>query len=382
MNLAITGYGVLCPGLPDATAYVRAVLGTSDLALSASPIVEAEVITKRRPPKLRGGDAFTAMTAIAVEEALRSAGWLAAEPSLEAAALVMGTFFGPTETVTSYMKHLQEKGSLGISPLSFVDAHLNMAAGYVASLFELRGAVVAVNGSDPFAVAERLIARGYGPVLVGGTDQLAERTMAAYEDWWAEQDRGRTIELQSSAPSARAPMLREASAFVVLESLQSASRRGGHVRGVIKSHACTEAGPSGMFLGLTNTPTEGEVERLQNQIAAVTLGYDVRGIVSCVPSIRFVEQLEGRALAALYGRQVPVIPLKLITGETFASAGALAIIAALGILSDGEVPAFNRDNEFGLSFQGGHLQSSDSILLNCQCGGVLSSMVVDGGVLT
>ncbi|MCH0566837.1 MULTISPECIES: beta-ketoacyl-[acyl-carrier-protein] synthase family protein [unclassified Streptomyces] len=279
------------------------------------------------PSRVRRMDPLSLLAAAAVADLYGRHG----KPSraeAEGTGVVFATGYGPVTSVLRFHKGVLQQGITGANPALFANTVVNAAAGHVAMLHRYRGytATIANGGTSSvlaLQLASRVIARG-----------AAERIMVVIADEFPEQALATRAGLPGYArtphvvPGARTGMvLSEGAAAILLESERSAASRGAPVLARVKGY-----GASGESVGIGRLGRDGEAWARSLRAAMAEAGTrpaDIGTVVSAASGHTLVDVAERQAMkhAGLSGR--PVLTPKALLGETYGSAGALGLVAAL-----------------------------------------------------
>jgi 3-oxoacyl-[acyl-carrier-protein] synthase II len=232
-------------------------------------------------------------------------------------------------SVLQFHKGVLQQGITGANPSMFANTVVNAAAGHVAMLHRYRGYTATIaNGGTSSVLALQLAAR----VIARGA---ADRIMVVVADEFPEQALATQAGLPGYARSAEVVpggrtgmVLSEGAAAILLESEECAAARGADVLASVRGF-----GASGESVGIGRIGRDGEAWARALRAAmseAGTAPDEVDTVVSAASGYSLVDTAQARALdlAGLAGR--PVTAPKALLGETYGSAGALGLVAALG----------------------------------------------------
>ncbi|MFF7688193.1 beta-ketoacyl synthase N-terminal-like domain-containing protein [Streptomyces syringium] len=246
----------------------------------------------------------------------------------EATGIVFATGYGPVTSVLQFHEGVVRSGITGANPSLFANTVVNAAAGHVAMLHRYRGytATIANGGTSSvlaLQLATRVIARG-----------AAERIMVVIADEFPEQALATQAALPGYARSAHivpggrtGTVLSEGAAAILLESRDAARARGADVLARVRGF-----GASGEAAGIGRIARDGTAWGRSLRGALADAELDPAGIATVVsaasghPLVDLAQQAALR-LSGLADR--PVLAPKALLGETYGSAGALGLVAAL-----------------------------------------------------
>ncbi|MFF1447813.1 beta-ketoacyl synthase N-terminal-like domain-containing protein [Streptomyces sp. NPDC058274] len=294
------------------------------------PIGRVDVKSASRginPSRARRMDPLSLLAAAAVGDLYARHG----KPSraeAEGTGIVFATGYGPVTSVLQFHKGVLEQGITGANPSLFANTVVNAAAGHVAMLHRYRGYTATIaNGGTSSVLALQLAAR----VIARGA---ADRIMVVIADEFPEQALATQAGLPGYARSTRVVpggrtgmVLSEGAAAILLESEASAAARGAHALATVKGY-----GASGESVGIGRIGRDGEAwaRALRGAMAeAGTAPDEIGTVVSAASGYSLVDHAQRRALGLAGLADRPLVTPKALIGETYGSAGALGLVAAL-----------------------------------------------------
>ncbi|WP_328720724.1 beta-ketoacyl-[acyl-carrier-protein] synthase family protein [Streptomyces sp. NBC_00247] len=279
------------------------------------------------PSRARRMDPLSLLAASAVNDLYARHG----KPSrdvAESTGIVFATGYGPVTSVLRFHEGVVRSGITGANPSLFANTVVNAAAGHVAMLHRFRGYTATIaNGGTSSVLALQLAAR----VIARGA---AARIMVVVADEFPEQALATQAALPGYARSAHVvpggrtgTVLSEGAAAILLESREAARDRGADVLARVRGF-----GASGESAGIGRIARDGAAwgRSLRSALAEADLGPEGIGtVVSAASGHPLVDLAQRAALrhTGLEGR--PVLAPKALLGETYGSAGALGLVAAL-----------------------------------------------------
>lgn len=275
--------------------------------------------------------------------------------------VAIGTAFGTVQTSVDYMQEYVEKGAALAPPQLFAESVANAPGSHVAIEHDLRGFNVTITQRESSALAAAMfacqqIAKGAVPAaLIGGVDEVTEMVFSVLARLGATSDIARPFD----------------------------RRRDGFVPGEGSAVLVAEAAPasevigwfSGFGIGRDTTATTSDwgsddarvadVMRAAMDDAGVT---HVDAVFASANGSRRGDAVEARAIARLFGDNVPpVIATKGVFGE-YAAAGALQLAAAVAALRDQRLPASvgfeEKDPELPIAPSGERAMALGHVLIN------------------
>lgn len=279
------------------------------------------------PSRARRMDPLSLLAASAVNDLYARHG----KPSraeAESTGIVFATGYGPVTSVLQFHEGVVRSGIAGANPSLFANTVVNAAAGHVAMLHRYRGytATIASGGTSSvlaLQLAARVVARG-----------AAERIMVVVADEFPAQALATQAALPGYARSAHivpgartGTVLTEGAAAVLLESRDAARARGAAVLARVRGF-----GAAGEPAGIGRIARDGAAWARSLHGALAEADLDPAGVgtvVSAASGHPLVDLAERAALgrSGLAGR--PLLTPKALLGETYGSAGALGLVAAL-----------------------------------------------------
>lgn len=246
-------------------------------------------------------------------------------------AVILGTSVGGLSVTEAALAHEAERGALP-EDYDLRRQHGLFAAGeLLAALSGARGPRYTVStacssGAKVFAAAARLIRAGVvDAALVGGVDSLCQTTLRGFH----------ALSVLAAGPcrpfsaERRGMNLGEGGALFIL------AREGdgpGRLLGVGESgdaHHMSSPHPEGA----------GAVAAMRGALAQAGLdASEVDHINAHGTGTRKNDGIEAGAIEAVFGRDVPVVSTKALTGHTLGAAGALEAAFALFALREGWIP--------------------------------------------
>lgn len=393
--VVITGRGVIS-SLGDAAAELHDSLCAGRSGLTEIELFDSSSFTCRTAGEIRGFDPKTylgkknfrpldrtsRLVTAAASLALEDSGWSPEARADQPIGLVLGTMYCSVKTIAEFDRRAMEAGPIYASVLDFANSVINAAAGQAAIWHDLRGinstvSVGQASGLRAISYAADLIAAGRAEaILAGGAEELCFESFLGFERSGALCS-GASGDTSGSAPrpipfdSDRDGFaLGEGAAFLVLESAESAERRGASVLARVAGS------------GISFDPARGQDESgalaameraLRAALADAGLGAEEIGAVSTSANGGEFDGLEARALAGVFGeqaRQLPVTAVKASLGETLGAGGAMQAVAALETIRTGDLPGIRGlerlETDFPLPLAGPEARRIDrrTMLLN------------------
>lgn len=231
----------------------------------------------------------------------------------------------------------------------------NAVAANIGIHYQTRGACNSYQyacASSTIAVGDAFKAIASGELeccIAGGSELMQDPYGAIFRGF----DEGRTLARAHDKPEqCNRPFDRDrsgflfsegGSGFMILESYESAKRRGARIYAEIKGFARTFEAHNIMMMNPDGVPIEDMTRSLLNQ-AKITPG-DVQYVNAHGTGTLVNDAIESDVISRVFGSQVAVNSTKSILGHTLGASGALeAIVTALSISTGQLHPSLNIDN--------------------------------------
>jgi 3-oxoacyl-(acyl-carrier-protein) synthase len=290
-------------------------------------------------------DRWTWMGLAAAQMALDDAGLRPADHDPYSMSVITASSSGGNEFGQNEIAKLWSKGPRHVGAYQSIAWFYAATTGQISIRHGMKGpsgVVVAegAGGLDALAHARRAVRRGVSTVVSGGVEapigpyalvcQLANGRLSRVAD--AAAYRPFDERASGYVPG-------EGGAILLVESLDTARRRGAPVYGEIAGYGATHD---------AHHPTAAPPDARQLE-RAIRLALDDAAVAPADVDVVFADgaaspewdRHEARALHAALGermREVPVTVPKTMTGRLYAGAGALDVAAALLAIRDGEIP--------------------------------------------
>jgi 3-oxoacyl-(acyl-carrier-protein) synthase len=221
-----------------------------------------------------------------------------------------------------------------VNPARFPNTVINSAAAYVSIWEDLRAAnTTIVDGNcgalDAVLACETHLGnRRADAFLVGGGEVLSEPLYIAFRklELLAEGEG----QFAPGRPESRGMRLGEGAAYLCLESLPGARKRGARVRGTVVGYGTAfEPPPSEAVLAHAAPRSIDRAARMALREAAMQPG-EIDLVCVSANGIGQFDGAELEAVRALVNPEVPIAAPKTMYGETLGASGALGMSAVLG----------------------------------------------------
>lgn len=304
--------------------------------------VTAELSQHLSTREMKRMDRCGQLALVAAREAWAQAGSPEVDP--ERFAVVIGSAYGGLGSTIEQDRTLAASGPRKVSPHTLTRLMVNGPAAWVSIDLGARGGArtpvsACASGAEAIVQAAEMIRSGAADVVIaGGVDaSVNDLVISGFSQI-------RALSTYAGDPQrASRPfdggrdgfVLSEGAAVVVLESEEHARARGAAVLGAVAGGAVTSdandivaADPA-----MQRRVMQKALDSARMQPA------DIGFVHAHATSTPVGDRLEGQAINAVFGADVPVTSTKGHTGHLLGGAGALAAVVVLEALREGKVPA-------------------------------------------
>jgi nodulation protein E len=349
-RVLVTGIGIVSPfgrgreaaldALRAGRSGVRRLTSINTETLNSK--IGGEVPAEAHEGAHRGADRFTRFALIAADEAAEQAHYAGFDP--ERVGALIGTGLGGCETLDAGYKRVYGEGQPRVQPLTIAWSMYNAASSAVATRFGAKGvsyAVVSACSSSAHAIglAMQAIRSGQADAMfAGGAD--APLTYGIIRAW----ESMRVLAIDNEHPQAacrpfsadrKGLVLAEGAAVLVLESEESAQRRGATpLAEIIGFGATSDAGH------LTDPSADGAARAMAMALRDARVGPREVGYINAHgTATKANDATETAAIKAVFGDAVPpVSSTKSMHGHAMGASGAIEIACSILALRDGFLP--------------------------------------------
>jgi 3-oxoacyl-[acyl-carrier-protein] synthase II len=349
MRLAITGYGVASP-FGVGRASWEAALAKGDAARELafrgrSEVLEGELGEHARTAEVwdfdpnehlgdkghRAFDRLTKLLIAAAKPALADSGlkrdgaFVEGGPDASSIGICSATAYGSLDAITELNRVAELEDPRYINPQRFPNTVINAAAGYVSIWEDLRAPnVTVVDGNCSaldavLAAATHLAHRRAKAFLVGGGEIVSEPLYLALRRLGVLAD-GRT--------DGGGVEMGEGACYFAMERVEDAKARGARVLAEVIGYGTAFEPPRSEAL-LVHASADAVARAVREALAEAKLDpREVDVVASSAGGLRDVDGAEAAGLRSVLG-DVPQVPVKRLTGETFGVSGAFALAHVL-----------------------------------------------------
>ncbi|MDQ0771038.1 3-oxoacyl-[acyl-carrier-protein] synthase II [Pseudarthrobacter defluvii] len=291
--------------------------------------------------ELKRMDRCGQLALIAAREAWTQAGSPEVDP--ERFAVVIGSAYGGLGSTIEQDRVLSESGPRKVSPHTLTRLMVNGPAAWVSIDLGARGGArtpvsACASGAEAIVQAAEMIRSGAADVVIaGGVDaSVNDLVISGFSQI-------RALSTRSDDPQRAARpfdggrdgfVLAEGAGVVVLESEGHARARGAAILGAVAGGAVTSDAND-------IVAADPAMQRRVMQKALDSAGMepaDIGFVHAHATSTPVGDRLEGQAINAVFGADVPVTSTKGHTGHLLGGAGALAAVVVLEALRTGQLP--------------------------------------------
>ena len=348
--IAITGVGVVSP-LGDSPHRFRDALLRGEAGIAVDPAFASRgcrsVLSARvagfnpaawiPPMKLRRMDTTGPLALVAIRQAMDDAGYATVSAGDPRAGVVLGTYSAGGQATREYLEGLFKGGPSGAPALLFNSTVGNAAAGLAGLEYKLCGPNATISQKEASGLAA--IASAVDLLRLQRADRVAAGGMdAIYDLLFRGHDRFNVMSDAQAPDASLAPFAKARRGFVLGEGayvlwLGHAAR--DHQRAEILGIGAASA-TSGINLWPDDPDALARTIALALDEAGVTPG-DVDVIYASANATPTLDDIEARAIAAIFGSRPIVTSIKGAIGECSA-AGAASCAAAVLCGALGKVP--------------------------------------------
>ena len=307
------------------------------------------------PKDAKRMDPFVQFGMVAGIQALQDSGLEITDENCERVGLAIGSGIGGIGSIEANTELVRTSGPRRMSPFFVPGAIINMISGNLSVMFNMRGPNLAVvtactTGTHNIGLGARMIATGeVDAMLVGGAEMAT--TPVGLGGFAA----ARALSTRNDNPAAASRpwdadrdgfVLGDGAAVLVLESLESAQKRGARIYAEL-----TGFGMSGDAYHMTSPPEDGRgaASSMRNALRDAGLNAEEVGYINAHgTSTPAGDVAETMAVKSVFGdatNQLAVSSTKSMIGHLLGAAGAVEAVFSILAIRDGIAPpTINLDN--------------------------------------
>ena len=391
-RVVVTGMGMVTPLGNDVESTWRNIIAgqsgvtsiesfdTSNLSTKFSANVkDFEVEAYMSKKEARKFDPFIQYGVAASVQAINDSGYKVTEENAHRAGVCVSSGLGGVQTIEHNHRQLLERGPRRVSPFMIPGSIINMVAGQLSIMYGMKGPNISIvtactTGVHNIGHAARMIAYGDADMMVAGGSEMATTPLiiAAFAS-------AKALSSNNDNPcEASRPWDKDRDGFVlgdgagvlVLESLDSANRRGAQIYAEL-----TGFGMSGDAYHMTSPPESGEgaASAMVNALNDAKLDpADVEYINAHGTSTATGDIAETQAVKSVFGdsaKKLKVSSTKSMTGHLLGAAGSVeAIFSILALRDNIAPPTINLDNpDSGCDLNYVAKNAQDTVINNVLC---------------
>lgn len=299
--------------------------------------------------EVRRMDLYTQYTMVAASEAIENAKIDMEKEDAWRVGIITGSGIGGMETFNEQHTAIMEKGPSKVSPFFIPMMISNMGAAQVAIKYGMRGVnynVVSACASGTHAIGDamRQIQYGTNDIIVAGGSEAAITpiSVAGFCNMKALSTRNDDPKTASRPFDAERDgfVMGEGAAYVVLEELEHAKKRGADIICEVVGYGATDDA-----YHMTSPIPGGEGGAKAMSLAVEDAGIrpeDVDYINAHGTSTKYNDSFETSAIKSVFGEhayKIAVSSTKSMTGHLLGAAGGVEAIACALALKEGFIPA-------------------------------------------
>lgn len=311
-KLYITGFGQVLSAKEDPSAKVATV------ALDMKDFTDRGV----KLGVFRKLDKFSQLQLVSGIDALKSADVTVSEENERRIGTIIGTSAGPVTEVSNFQKNICEKGATAGSAFTFPNTVYNAAGGHFSIFTKTKGYCATVaNGTQAglqsVAYACDVLEKGNEDImLAAGTDEGSDMVTFFYEH---SKINGENV-------------LGEGSSTIVLETADSAKRRGAHTYAEVAGYACTHSAGKADY-------TEAQAMKDAISKALAKAGYqasDIDSVYAVISNQDKKQAAESAVLTEVFGAK-EIRDVREQTGDCRAASANAQLVEAAKAIDEGSV---------------------------------------------
>lgn len=359
-RVVVTGMGAVTPiGSELNTLWSNALAGVSGVgpltrvdaakfpmkvAAEVKDFEPSEFMDKKEARKM---DRFTQFAVAASLMALKDADLEITDENAPKVGVWIGSGIGGMETYEQQFRIYEEKGYRRVSPFFVPMLIPDMASGQVSIITGAKGinscsVTACASGTNSIGDAFKVIQRGDADIMItGGAEApITEMSVAGF-------CAAKAISTNDDPKTASRPfdlnrdgfVMGEGAGILILESLESAQKRGARIYAEIVGYGAT-----GDAYHVTAPAPEGEggVRAMRQAIADAELTPEQLDYMNAHgTSTPYNDKFETMAIKAVFGehaRQLAVSSTKSMTGHLLGAAGAVEAILTIKAIEEGIIP--------------------------------------------
>jgi 3-oxoacyl-[acyl-carrier-protein] synthase II len=258
--------------------------------------------------------------------------------------VVIGNGYGGTSCTEEFFEGLLLRGPAGVNPMLFPTTVPNSAASLTSIELKIKGPNSTfcqkdISAEEAIIYAAGLIRKGAADVVIaGGGEELNDVIYHAFTslDILSKNANGLTEGCRPFDRTRNGRVLGEGAAVLILESLESATRRGARIYAELAGSALT-GGLSGISGYSKDTATM--VRAMSSALERSGVG-SIDYISAAANSTKDLDSAETEAIEKFFGvkaASIPVSSIRPMTGD-FEGMGGLRLLTSVLVMREGYIP--------------------------------------------
>ncbi len=352
-RIVISGVGVLAAGAVGIKEFYERLLSQESQVREVKEFLDSEIPFKLggkipaipygkwiNPIFLRRMDSISKMAVATSRQALDDADIRTTRDSRDHIGVIFATGTGPIETVESFHRVIVEQGVKAANANLFPNTVMNAAAGHIGLNFKLKGPTSTLTTGGVSLINALLYAqlllknRVTEQMLVVSSDELNVPLQVGYS-----RIRGSLTNeaLRPFDEERCGTNLAEASTAFLLETLDSARRRGARIYAEVCGFGMTSDSYRISDINPQGVEWEESFRKALADAGIVESEADL--VVGAANGHRVYDLAEAAAIYRVFGQGIPVTAPKGMFGETSGSAGGINVLTGLFSLNGGVIPS-------------------------------------------
>ena len=355
-RVVITGEGSISPlGVSSKDLWNNLIHGKSGIKLIksfdtenfnvkiAGEITDFDPLTFFEHKESRKLDRYTMFAMIAADQAIKSSGLDSSNVGV-----ILGTGVGGMHTLEEEQTKLLKKGQRGVSPHFIPKMIPNIAGGQIAIKYGFHGpnfslSTACSSASDAIGMAYRLIqSNQINAMVCGGSEGgITPLTLSGFSNMKALSKNNDNPQSASKPFDKNRDgfIMSEGSAMLVLESLDSAQKRGANILAEIVGYGITN---DAYHITQPHNESKGAASAIDLALKDASINKDeVSYINAHGTSTYYNDMLETQAIKQVFGNQAKdllISSTKSMTGHMLGATGAIEAINCIYAMNHGIIP--------------------------------------------
>lgn len=355
-RVVITGEGSISPlGVSSKDLWNNLIHGKSGIRLIksfdtenfnvkiAGEITDFDPLTFFEHKESRKLDRYTMFAMIAADQAIKSSGLDSSNVGV-----ILGTGVGGMHTLEEEQTKLLKKGQRGVSPHFIPKMIPNIAGGQIAIKYGFHGPNLSLStacssASDAIGMAYRLIqSNQINAMVCGGSEGgITPLTLSGFSNMKALSKNNDNPQSASKPFDKNRDgfIMSEGSAMLVLESLDSAQKRGANILAEIVGYGITN---DAYHITQPHNESKGAASAIDLALKDASINKDeVSYINAHGTSTYYNDMLETQAIKQVFGnhaKDLLVSSTKSMTGHMLGATGAIEAITCIYAMNHGIIP--------------------------------------------